>query len=260
VSSTTVVTGWAERTAELHRAMMPQKDNLCGAFWGALVLTAAGLDGVDQDLVALESGTLLPEGGEPPPLAGVESRLDYRLDLPLAPRPQSGTSGPGLAIAIERLSGGRLAAVPVAGPWTAETVADLLSLDPQMPLIANINTGALWGATADRGQVQRHLDTGADGGPPADWSVGHFTNPVDVQRGTGGAVVTVRDTYPALGGGVHLQPASRFAAALRRDDGREGGVLCVCDAGRAAGLERDLAARGLQVRHWDNGTPEPSSG
>jgi hypothetical protein len=37
-------------------------------------------------------------------------------------------------------------------------------------------------------------------------------------------------------------------------------VLCVCDAGRAAGLERDLAASGLQVRHWDNGTPEPPSG
>jgi hypothetical protein len=260
VSSTTVVTDWAERTAELHRVMMPQKDNLCGAFWGALVLTAAGVEGVDQDLVALESGTLLPDGGEPPPLAGVESRLDYRLDLPLAPRPESGTSGRGLAIAIEHLSDGRLVAVPVAGPWTAETVAELLSLDAQMPLIANINTGALWGASADRGQVQRHLDTGADDGPPADWSVGHFTNPVDVQRGTGGAVVTVRDTYPALGGGVHLQPATRFAAALRRDDGRAGGVLCVCDAGRAAGLGRDLAARGLQIRHWDNGTPEPSSG
>jgi hypothetical protein len=155
VSSTTVVTDWAERTAELQRVMMPQKDNLCGAFWGALVLTAAGLDGIDQDLVALESGTLLPEGGEPPPLAGVESRLDYRLDLPLAPSPESGTSGRGLAIAIEHLSGGRLAAVPVAGPWTAETVADLLSLDAQMPLIANIDTGALWGASADRGQVQR---------------------------------------------------------------------------------------------------------
>jgi hypothetical protein len=240
--------------------MMPQKDNLCGAFWGALVLTAAGVDGVDQDLVALESGTLLPEGGEPPPLAGVESRLDYRLDLPLAPKAESGTSGRGLAIAIEHLSGGRLVAVPVAGPWTAETVADLLSVDTQLPLIANINTGAFWGASADRGQVQSHLETGADHGPAADWSVGHFTNPVDVQRGTGGAVVTVRDTYPALGGGVHLQPASRFAAALRRDDGRAGGVLCVCDAGRVAGLERDLAARGLQVRHWDNGTPEPSSG
>jgi hypothetical protein len=260
VSSTTVVTDWAERTAELHRVLMPQKDNLCGAFWGAMVLTAAGLDGVDQDLVALESGTLLPEGGEPPPLAGVESRLDYRLDLPLAPRAESGTSGQGLAIAIEHLSGGRLAAVAVAGPWTAETVADLVSLDTQMPLIANIDTGALWGASADRGQVQRHLDTGADVGPAADWSVGHFVNPVAIQRGRGGAVVTVRDTYPALGGGVHLQPASRFAAALRRDDGREGGVLCVCNAGRAAGLERDLAARGLQVRHWDNGTPEPPSG
>ena len=241
MSSTTVVTDWAERTAEMHRELMPQKDNLCGAFWGTLVLTAAGLDGVDQDLVALESGTLLPEGGEPPPLAGVESRVDYRLDLPLAPRAESGTSGRGLAIAIGHLSGGRLAAVPVAGPWTAETVAGLVSLDAQMPLIANI-------------------DTGADDGPAAEWSVGHFVNPVAVQRGRGGAVVTVRDTYPALGGGVHLQPASRFAAALRRDDGREGGVLCVCDAGRADGLEHELAARGLQVRHWDNGTPEPPSG
>jgi hypothetical protein len=260
VSSTTVVTDWAERTAELHRVMMPQKDNLCGAFWGALVLTAAGLDGVDQDLVALESGTLLPEGGEPPPLRGVPSRLDYRVDLPLAPKRESGTSGRGLAIAIERLSGGRLAALPVAGPWTAETVADLVSLDAQMPLIANIDTGALWGASADRGQLRRHLDTGSDDGPAADWSVGHFTNPVAIQRGMRGAIVTVRDTYPALGGGVHLQPASRFAAALRRDDRREGGVLCVCDAGRAAGLERDLVARGLQVRHWDNGTPEPPSG
>jgi hypothetical protein len=260
VSSTTVVTDWAERTAELHRELMPQKDNLCGAFWGALVLTAAGVEGADQDLVALESGTLLPEGGEPPPLAGVDSRVDYRLDLPPAPKAESGTPGRGLAIVIERLSAGSLAAVPVAGPWTAETVAHLLSLDRQMPLIANVDTGALWGASADRRQVQRHLDTGADDGPAADWSVGHFVNPVAIQRGRVGAVVTVRDTYPALAEGVHLQPASRLAAALRRDDGREGGVLCVCHAGQAAGLERDLAAGGLQVRHWDNGTPEPPPG
>ena len=66
MSSTTVVTDWAERTAELHRELMPQKDNLCGAFWGALVLTAAGLDGVDQDLVALESGWLVTEWGRQP--------------------------------------------------------------------------------------------------------------------------------------------------------------------------------------------------
>src|SRR3954463_4580150 len=96
--------------------MMPQKDNLCGAFWGALVLTAAGVEGADQDLVALESGTLLPEGGEPPPLAGVDSRVDYRLDLPPAPKAESGTPGRGLAIAIERLSAGSPAAVPVARP------------------------------------------------------------------------------------------------------------------------------------------------
>src|SRR2546421_11696607 len=113
----------------MHRELMPQKDNLCGAFWGTLVLTAAGLDGVDQDLVALESGTLLPEGGEPPPLAGVESRVDYRLDLPLAPRAESGTSGRGLAIAIGHLSGGRLAAGPGAGPRRAGTGAGLGSPD-----------------------------------------------------------------------------------------------------------------------------------
>ena len=59
MSSTTVVTDWAERTAQLHRVMMPQKDNLCGAFWGAIVLPAAGIEHADQDLVALESDTLL---------------------------------------------------------------------------------------------------------------------------------------------------------------------------------------------------------
>ena len=76
MSSTTVVTDWAERTAELHRVMMPQKDNLCGAFWGALVLTAAGYEHIDQDLVALESGTLLPEGEPHPPLPGVQPTVD----------------------------------------------------------------------------------------------------------------------------------------------------------------------------------------
>ena len=57
------MTDWAGRTATLHEEQLPQKDNLCGAFWGAIVLRAAGFDHVDQDLVALESGTLLPAGG-----------------------------------------------------------------------------------------------------------------------------------------------------------------------------------------------------
>jgi hypothetical protein len=69
--------------------------------------------------------------------------------------------------------------------------------------------------------------------------------------------VTVRDTYPALGGGTHRQPAARLAAALTRSDGREGGILCICGADRAGDLKRHLRDRGMDVRYWDNGTPEP---
>jgi hypothetical protein len=259
VSGTTLVTSWAARTADAHLAQLPQKDNLCGAFWGALVLMDAGVGQVDQDVVALESGTLLPEGDPvPPPLAGVPSRLDYRLSLPTAPEPQSGTPPEGLARSIAGLSGGRLAVVPVAGPWTAETVCDVVGDDPARALIANIDTSPLWGAAASDEDVRRHLQTGADDGPQGDWSVGHFVNPVSVERGPAGAIVTVRDTYPALGGGTHRQPASRFAAALRRTDGREGGILCVTAAVDAPALERRLRDRGMDIRYWDNGTPEPT--
>ena len=259
VSGTTLSTSWAARTADAHLAQLPQKDNLCGAFWGALVLMDAGFDQVDQDEVALESGSLLPDGDPvPPPLPGVSSRLDYRLTLPVAPEALSGTAPAGLARAIAGLSGGTLAVVPVAGPWTAETVCDVVADDTVRALIANIDTSPLWGSAATDEDVQRHLKTGADDGPPADWSVGHFVNPVSVERGPAGAIVTVRDTYPVLGGGTHRQPASRLAAALNRKDGREGGILCVTTAADAAGLERRLRDRGMDIRYWDNGTPEPT--
>lgn len=261
MTRTTVATGWAERTAASHREQLPQKDNLCGAFWGALVLIDAGLAHADQDMVALESGTLLPEGDpEPPPLPGVASRLDYLIELPRAPEAQSGTPTAGLGRAIVRLSSGTLGVVPVAGPWTAETVTELIADDPEVALIANLDTGPLWGASATDEQVRRHLETGDEDGPPADWSVGHFANPVSVERGPKGAIVTVRDTYPALGGGTHRQPAARLAQALRRTDGRAGGILCVCEAGRAAEVERRLRARGMDIRYWDNGTPDPPLG
>ena len=42
--------------ALLHERAMPQKDQLCGPFWGALTLSAAGFP-VDQEEVALRAGT-----------------------------------------------------------------------------------------------------------------------------------------------------------------------------------------------------------
>src|SRR3712207_3441963 len=79
--------------ALLHERAMPQKDQLCGAFWGALALAAAGY-AVDQDEVAIRAGTTLAEGNPAqwlPP--GASPRADYGASLPIAAdEAYSGTS------------------------------------------------------------------------------------------------------------------------------------------------------------------------
>jgi CO/xanthine dehydrogenase Mo-binding subunit len=50
-----------------------------------------------------------------------------------------------------------------------------------------------------------------------------------------------------------VAPAA-IAAALRRGDGREGGVLCVASATSASSLRTALAADGFDLRMWDNGS------
>jgi len=250
---------WAERTADLHRRLLPQKENLCGAFWGAMVLRDAGFDNVDQDLVGLEAGAQLPPEPWEPPLPGVEPVTSYRFRLPTTDVRRSGTAAAPLGRAIEWLSKGSLAVIPVCRPFAPEKVVELVGSFESLALIANIDTGPLWGAGASREQLERYLDTGDDSdGPPPDWQVGHYVNPVSVESGRRGTLVTIRDTYPVLGGaGVHRQPAERLAAALRRSDGREGGVLCVCPSEERAVVEADLAGRGFDICHWDNGTPDP---
>jgi hypothetical protein len=265
-STVTIVPG-LESIAALHRRELPQKDNLCGAFWGALVLRAAGVtdfDGepLDQDLVALHAGTTLPEG-DPKTFVprGAAPRNDYRLRLPDATDPAaSGTSAPALARAIERLSGGKLAVVPVAGPWSGasllELVDDVAEAAADTILLANIDTGPLWGSRPDPAVVLAHLSGEVPDPPAPDWRVGHFVNLLGTIRGQGGSLLLLRDTYATLGwGGHHVQPPGAFAAALEREDGREGGILCICPA-----LERE-AVRGrlgdYDLRHWVNGTPDP---
>ena len=75
--------------------------------------------------------------------------------------------------------------------------------------------------------------------------------------GPGGALITLRDTYPQLGwDGYHLQPAGVVAAALERGDGREGGVLCACEVPVAETLAGRLREGGFELRHWDNGSSD----
>jgi hypothetical protein len=249
--------------AALYAEEAQQMDNLCGCFWGSLTLRAAGFD-ADQEAVALEARSILP-GGDPLThiFPGSTPRDDYRVDLPMAIVPETaGTAAPPLAAAIERLSGSALAAIPVAGPWSADHVCVLMDAAATTPatLIANVRTGLFWGARPDPEVVIAHLNGASPDPPPADWDVGHFVNLATLVRGPVGALVVVRDTYQELGfSGHHLQPPDRVAAALHRDDGSEGGVLAVCAAVAADGLREHLQAEGFELRHWDNGTPAPAA-
>ena len=255
------------RLAELHEQTMPQKDNLCGAFWISLALRAAGIEEVDgepldQDLVALRAGTLLPEGDPstwlPPATA---PRADYRLPIRAAAHPgTAGTAAPPLARLVERVSGGALVTIPVAGPWRTDAVTALLDETASVAgttLVANVRTGPFWGTRPPAALLVAYL-AGADvEGPAAEWDVGHFVTFAGAIRSAQRALVLVRDTYPSLGwGGYHLQPAEAAAAALARGDGHEGGVLCLCPAADADGLRARLA-ESFDIRHWDNGTPDP---
>lgn len=261
-------TAASDRLAALHAADLPQKDSLCGCFWGALVLRAAGVEQaggapVTQDLVAVAAGTTLPTGDPAdavPP--GETPRRDYAAALPLAAPAAAGTSPAALARAVARLAEGRLAVVPVAGPWTGERVARLVGLagrvSTETALVANVRTGRLWGARADPSLLLAHL-AGRPVSPPAtDWDVGHFVNLVTLVRGAVGALVVVRDSYRTLGWEAHhLQPPGALAAALDRGDGLEGGVLCIGPVERERKLRAALERAGWELRFWDNGTPDP---
>jgi hypothetical protein len=247
--------------AAAYAAEGQQMDNLCGCFWASLALRAAGVD-ADQEAVALAAGAILP-GGDPQThvAPGATPRCDYRVELPLAADPATGgTAAPPLAAAIEKLSAGALAAIEVAGPWTGEHVCALLdAAAADALLIANVRTGPFWGSRPDPAVVLEHLAGGTPEPPPADWDVGHFVELAALVRGPAGSLVVVRDTYRELGrSGHHVQPPERVAAALRRGDGSDGGVLVVCSATVADGLRATLGDEGFELRGWDNGTPAPS--
>ena len=248
--------------ALLHERAMPQKDQLCGAFWGALALAAAGY-AVDQDEVAIRAGTTLAEGDPAqwlPP--GASPRADYGASLPVATEgAHSGTSAPGLARSIEELSEGSLAVVPVAGPWTPSMVVSLIEVvaaaTPECTLVANLRTGKLWGSRPPARLLIDHLLGRPVEAPAPDWDCGHFVTVAACMSAAGGALVTLRDTYPQLGwGGYHLQPAEAVAAALERGDGSGGGVLCVCAASAAGDLTGRLEEAGFELRNWDNGSTD----
>jgi hypothetical protein len=253
----TILTRGADRLLELHADELPQKDELCGCFWATLALRLHGEGPVDQDDVALAAGSAITTHGHTHVLPfGQRGRDDFRVELPVTGDDDaSGTSAHGVVHAIEQLSHGRLAAVPVASPRAAALRALLHEASEgttPVALVANVQTGAFWGSHPSAVQLAAYLERGdAAGGPAPDWSVGHFVGLVGLDEGRAGALVTVADTYPAIGlGGVHLQPVERVAEALA---GR--GVIVVAEPDVAA---RVADAAGGAGALWDNGSPIPA--
>src|SRR5450759_2056409 len=122
----------ARELLRAHVLELPQRDDLCGAFCGALALRAAGIERaggepIDQDAVGLAAGSVISSVPDPGVLPhGEQGRRDYRLALPFVEEPNlSGTTAAGLVQALQELSDGRLEAIPYTGPWTAETLAGL---------------------------------------------------------------------------------------------------------------------------------------
>jgi hypothetical protein len=254
-----------------HARELPQRDDLCGAFCGALALRAVGIDEregdvLDQDAVALAAGSVVGALGDADHLPhGEGGRRDYRLPIPLIEDSAvSGTTARGVRDAIEELSGGRLAALPYSGPWTAATLAGLFdaaaALERPVALVANLATGHLWGGQPRPDQLLSYLLDGDPDGPPADWQVGHFVCVFGRLQGPHGSLYGVADTYPSLGnGGVHLQPQERLAAAIARRDMPAGGVIVVASAQDAATIRASAAALELIEELWDNGTVAPEA-
>jgi hypothetical protein len=255
----------AEAVVGLQRDALQQKDNLCGPFHAARVLREAGIvrwadDELDQDLIALHSGTVLPEVEEGPQVPpGAVNVRDYRFDLPRAAPAEAGTSAGGLADTIDDAAAGALRCVPLRGSWSAASVERLVEAAPDLGgarLLSNIDTARLWGSRPPLEALLAQLDGEPVETPPApDWEVGHFVELARLIRGRAGSLVLVVDSYPSLGWmGRHVQPPAALAAALERSDGREGGVLVVAPPENTDDVTALAAELGLEVALWDNGT------
>jgi uncharacterized protein DUF6885 len=252
--------------AESSSPAPQQKDGLCGPFWAARILRDLGIgewDGEEivEDLIALRAGTVLSDG--PPDASlppGAVSRAVYRYELPTAPEAEAGTAAGPLVEAIEAAGGGAIRCLPLRGEWTPERVVRLVDSASARGgggrLVANIDTGRLWGGRPPVEALLAELEGRPVAVPAPDWRVGHFCELAGLVRGPGGSLVLIRDSYPSLGWNAHhLQPPRALAAALLRGDGREGGVLFVGSPDRAEEVERLARELGLEVGLWDNGTP-----
>lgn len=254
----------AERVLAEHRRELPQKNELCGAFWVTLGLRAFAEATIEQDHVGQAAGTLLSATQTTDSLPpGHDGRDDYVLELTRVDDPEidSGTSSEGLRVATTELSGGAFTAVPISGEWSAENLGRLLTLlvdsDTDCLVMSNSATRFLWDSHTPVHSALTYLLQGDADAASSEWNVGHFLAIIGYVKGPGAALAVCADTYQSLGSqGIHLQPLDRVAASLRRDDSPySGGILVVVATTAVSVIKEIVESIGLTTHMWDNGTP-----
>ena len=250
VAGASVTTDRQEGLAQLYAAERQQMDNLCGCFWATLALRAAGID-ADQDGVAVAAGAILP-GGDPQThvAPGATPRNDYRVELPVDSTPGRRRHRRAGGRTRDRepvpgRPGGDPGRRPVDGRDRAGPHGRRTRAPPSSPTSAPGSSGA---RTCLRGRCSRTSAARTSSRPPPTGTSATSSNFAALVRGPAGDLVVVRDTYQELGlDGHHLQPPDRVAAALRRDDGHEGGVLAVVESSAAPALRERLERERLRA-------------
>ena len=254
----------AERLLAEQAAELPQKDDLCGAFWGLVALRAAGRRASPS---RRSTGPGCGRAGRrqralratPDQFAAARRERPRGLPARIADREHG-----------ERRRGRPPVGSPAqspnsrAGPWspyprrargTDACLLDLLAATAALPaplaVLANVATGALWDTRVRPDQIAHYLQSGQDTAPSSTWQVGHFVAVIGFSPGPRGTLVKIADSYRSRGpDGIHVQPSQRLAAALRRDGERPGGLLLV--------LAAQLAASGRALRERRGPRPVPS--
>ena len=253
----------AELILAEHAVELPQKNELCGAFWITLALRALASVKVEQDHVGKAAHSILStvQTNESLP-PGDLGRNDYILELPrIDDSDLAGTSPDGLAKATDDLAGEKLVSIPLTGAWTGEIiealVQGLFDLNEPCLFIANSATRFLWGGKPNPAQVFSYLSGQDPLAPAADWNVGHYIAVVGQVVGSKRKMAVCADTYRTIGWqGTHLQPFDRIADSLRRDDSEfSGGAFIVVSPSAKEQVLKIANGLNLRSELWDNGTP-----
>ena len=232
---------------------MPQKDQFCGAFWGALTSRRRP---PAQPGGGRATGRDDPRGGDPagwlPP--GAAPRTDYEATFPVARRGFRGTSATGVA-GIEELSGASDQSSPSRARGARRRWSRSSRSPPTAPRVRphrQFAHRAPVGIARAGGLLLDYLLGRTVEAPPPDWDCGHFLTIAACVRGPGGVLVVLRDTYPQLGLG-RLPPAA--------GRGRGGGPRAGRRERRRGALRlRRLRPRRPSPRGWGGGLRAASLG